>query len=1280
MTITRKTPPSTSGTENTADTMAIINRILLTQPVVPQYTVSAGVQKPKQPDPAAFRQLKPPAGRHLYTPPDVIERPIKFDFFKSAYISGAATIQTTREFALIPEGIFRSTERICSALTHGHNALLQLVTDQAPVQRVPGLALVISSPWNNYWHWLIEHLPKITLLMHLDKMLFKECSFILEPQFPLWKREVLQIFGVSPHQIIESPGGTVSLRPDYLIVPTYPQPNAAIMSEISQRLLAVGKAPQFDMGSGLIYIQRGAAWGKRRLLGEADFAAKLSTFGFQVIQADHYTPIEQAHIFSKAKVIVGIHGSALTNIFHAPESATIIELFGARVGLAFRQLAYEMLQDHVGFFGNISSPCQYINGNPSESDVIVNTTELLDMMRQKFNLSTFVSRSKHMAMYSTRQTYFENAGEFIQTPVRQVTESSSINKTLHFQILNLPNQQFEKTRYLYSVSSNKQGLQQIGANETRDYETYVKQCIEQGFCKVQYRQKKVNRALIDAFNGIEQIRIAGIPFPEFLSYDRISMWQFIMPAVYNGPCKEVFEIIEYLSDLIKEHQPETVVISGNLLDYQENTVREILGRHGLPGLFNKIDFPPQNNAAGIQEPTINELHAQIESGNRTAIGAYSAHLQKQFLQYSGRKKLLMVSYPSAWRTTASGEIDRYYDAFGVEMEKNGFEGIRLEVPYYFLINGSKKSYIDSVVQYKRGGFNNIFFDAYAEGAFEKSAELFSIFSDKFEQIIKNTDFRVAFSWKGYSFLDPLLSYWRNLFTTHISNDAIPALFIARNLLAELSPEALFVVYEAGVYSRALTIQAFRAGIPSFALQHAEISDQFKIYTDENISYSPNQNGAFLGSTVPLFTLVWGEFHRKLLTNFGSYQADSVKCVGNWMATDRESIVASATPENLSKLRSSWTRSDKKVALLLTAVSAIGAMEEIASKLDKTEFSVLVKPHPQEKNGHYYYQYLLDRGFEVTIIDGYLYEAILVADIIIADIFSTTCCESLLFEKTVYGYQDREPSWTPSWRHVIYDLHREEKLVQKELSEEAKRNISIFLEEHGMTVKKEIATRKVIEHLLMNLPGNNQLEFNVLKRINLNRPLKLYAGDVPEMAEYTGWIGLSLTQHNDRHIQHDITCPLPFPENSVDAFQAEDVIEHIQYDMLVPVINEIYRVLKPGALFRLSVPDYGCDVLRDRSLKDAEGNIIFDPGGGGTLWNPGHVWFPDIEKVYRLLEKTNFYSHGTMDFLHYWNVRRPDFVVRQIDYSKGIVRGTPDFDDRVKSPYRPMSIVVDLYKK
>lgn len=77
-----------------------------------------------------------------------------------------------------------------------------------------------------------------------------------------------------------------------------------------------------------------------------------------------------------------------------------------------------------------------------------------------------------------------------------------------------------------------------------------------------------------------------------------------------------------------------------------------------------------------------------------------------------------------------------------------------------------------------------------------------------------------------------------------------------------------------------------------------------------------------------------------------------------------------------------------------------------------------------------------------------------------------------------------------------------------------------------------------------------------------------------------FIGLSLTNSNNYHIKRDVTKPIELNDNTVDIYQSEDVFEHIEYLELNKVFNEIYRVLKPGGLFRLSMPDYKCDILQN----------------------------------------------------------------------------------------------------
>lgn len=53
---------------------------------------------------------------------------------------------------------------------------------------------------------------------------------------------------------------------------------------------------------------------------------------------------------------------------------------------------------------------------------------------------------------------------------------------------------------------------------------------------------------------------------------------------------------------------------------------------------------------------------------------------------------------------------------------------------------------------------------------------------------------------------------------------------------------------------------------------------------------------------------------------------------------------------------------------------------------------------------------------------------------------------------------------------------------------------------------------------------------------------------------------------------DITKPLPFPDNSVEFILAEHVIEHTSGPDSFRFMCEAYRILKPGGVLRICVPE------------------------------------------------------------------------------------------------------------
>lgn len=186
---------------------------------------------------------------------------------------------------------------------------------------------------------------------------------------------------------------------------------------------------------------------------------------------------------------------------------------------------------------------------------------------------------------------------------------------------------------------------------------------------------------------------------------------------------------------------------------------------------------------------------------------------------------------------------------------------------------------------------------------------------------------------------------------------------------------------------------------------------------------------------------------------------------------------------------------------------------------------------------------------------------------------------------------------------------------------------------------------------------------------------LYAGSLPlNRRKVIPFIGLGLSA-GPYQIKHDVTKSMPLPDNSVTIYQSEDVFEHINYSKLPSVLDEIYRTLKPNGLFRLSMPDYRCKSLYDRSEKDTNGNVIFDSYGGGTRERPGHVWFPKYETLKSLMENSKFTK---INYLHYYD-EFGNPVTNKIDYSKGFIGRTPDHDNRMGTEYVPISLVVDAHK-
>jgi SAM-dependent methyltransferase len=70
----------------------------------------------------------------------------------------------------------------------------------------------------------------------------------------------------------------------------------------------------------------------------------------------------------------------------------------------------------------------------------------------------------------------------------------------------------------------------------------------------------------------------------------------------------------------------------------------------------------------------------------------------------------------------------------------------------------------------------------------------------------------------------------------------------------------------------------------------------------------------------------------------------------------------------------------------------------------------------------------------------------------------------------------------------------------------------------------------------------------------------------------GWVNLDNKVRPGVDCVADLRADLPFPDASVDYAVAIHVLPHIRLDGLVPALARIRRVLKPGGVLRLALPD------------------------------------------------------------------------------------------------------------
>ena len=247
--------------------------------------------------------------------------------------------------------------------------------------KIKGNVFVLKSQWQNYYgHWIHDILARLFLLQ--DSGLFDEIdTFIIsEGCRAKFYRESIEIFGIK--NILNVPDEK-KIECENLFFSSFPSilPSKPLKWEcdkflqLTKNLLKKTTINFYDK----IYISRRKVK-TRNILNEKELIDILINLGYKVIYPEDYSVAEQFCLFNKAKKIISVLGSGLTNIVCCSSNTSVL---GIVANICYED-CHRYICDTIGM-----KYYEYVENNPKNIHYFYNIKN-----RDKFNFSIDLDKFK----------------------------------------------------------------------------------------------------------------------------------------------------------------------------------------------------------------------------------------------------------------------------------------------------------------------------------------------------------------------------------------------------------------------------------------------------------------------------------------------------------------------------------------------------------------------------------------------------------------------------------------------------------------------------------------------------------------------------------------------------------------------------------------------------------------------------------------------------------------------------------------------------------------------
>lgn len=182
--------------------------------------------------------------------------------------------------------------------------------------------LLATDLWSaGHFHWICDVLPRLWLLREQAS----QFSLLL-PDVPYLRSigvESFELLGIQFREIIWMKADSFYHVPElYFISPVQRSGHMhpVILGQLREQML-----PDLVPGTKRMYISREKA-AYRKIINESEFTGLLKQNGFDVFIGEDFTLRQQAHLFSQAHTLLGIHGAGLANAIFQHPGSNLVEI------------------------------------------------------------------------------------------------------------------------------------------------------------------------------------------------------------------------------------------------------------------------------------------------------------------------------------------------------------------------------------------------------------------------------------------------------------------------------------------------------------------------------------------------------------------------------------------------------------------------------------------------------------------------------------------------------------------------------------------------------------------------------------------------------------------------------------------------------------------------------------------------------------------------------------------------------------------------------------------